>query len=377
MRYPKKNMDEKLKRYCDKGEEQIKKAYEAGDEKSFWWNPKGILSYNCLWNFIIGNRGGGKSFGVKEYVIKKALYNEGEFEILRRTETELKEALSSFMDDIVSENKFPGYTFRIRDRKIDAIECDEEGEPLEEANWFRIGYGSYLSGARIKKSVPRPKVKYIIFDEFLIPNAGINSYLPDEVTCFLEYYESVARMRDVIVFFLANALTVINPYFLYFDLHIPYGKSICRIKEDVAFEMVDNPAYRSKKKATRFGKLIAGTQYERYAIDNEFVWEQHDDIAKLNDTYEYWITLSYGGADYGIYRSYPEQKMIISHKYDKTFTNKLQITMKNGKINKLMMSQLKRYYELNALFDWFIKGFVYYDSLKTKGKMMEMFQHMF
>lgn len=345
--------------------------------KNFWWNPTNILSYNCLFNFVVGNRGGGKTFGMKEHMIRKAIDNGVLFMYLRRTDVELKDAKATFFDDITTENKFPGRCFRTFGNYFQTILADEYGEPLEDEKWETIGYCSYLSGARSKKSVSFSKVRFICFDEFIVPDAGIGSYLPDEVICFLEFYETVARMRDVQVLFLSNALTTINPYFLYFDLHIPYNTNICRIKTDIAFELVDNPEYKKAKKETRFGKLIAGTDYEKYAIDNEFIWENNSDIAKLDSTFTYLFTMQWQEINYGVYRSYERQEIIISSKYDKTYPSTCTLSMKNGKVNKLMLTQRQKYYHLNVLFDLFVKGFVYYEDKKVKGAMDVMFSKLF
>ena len=64
-------------------------------------------------------------------------------------------------------------------------------------------------------------------DEFLIEKSHFR-YLPDEVGAFLNLYETVARPGsghcDVTCFFMANAISWTNPYFLYFDVLKPMKK---------------------------------------------------------------------------------------------------------------------------------------------------------
>ena len=105
-----------------------------------------------------------------------------------------------------------------------------------------------------------PDVTMIIFDEFII-DKGTYKYLSDEVTCFLEFYETVARIRDVQVFFLSNAITITNPYFLYWNLKMPYNSDIT-CKNDMLIQLVANPFFIDMKKNTRFGRLISGTVEE-------------------------------------------------------------------------------------------------------------------
>lgn len=49
-----------------------------------------VLSYNCPVNVLIGERGVGKSYGAKNYVINQFRKKEAQFLYLRRYENELK-----------------------------------------------------------------------------------------------------------------------------------------------------------------------------------------------------------------------------------------------------------------------------------------------
>lgn len=339
-------------------------------DEDIFWKPDRIMSYNCLFNFIVGSTGCGKGFALTERFIRKAIYEGKEFIHLRRTDVEQKLAKKKFFDDMEDHNKFPGYGFRCTSEEYQCIELDPEtGEPYDNAVWRTIGYARYLSGARQQKSIPTPKVWAIWFDEFILPKKDWGKYLPDEVNTFLRFYDTVARMRDVRVFFVSNAECLVNPYFLYFNIHIPYNTDICRVKEDVAFEMVNNPAFQAVRKNTRFGKLIEGTDYGNYAINNSFGEDRHTDIAKLDSTFYYSFSLHYDEYRIGVYRSDEHQQIILSFKYDATRKPQLELTTKDGKLNKVMITMRNRHTYLEALFKWYIHGFVYYESLKVKQVM--------
>ena len=64
-----------------------------------YWDIKRALSYNCLFNFIIGARGVGKTYGCKEFVIKRFLREGEQFVYVRRYKDELKK-MKRFFDDI-------------------------------------------------------------------------------------------------------------------------------------------------------------------------------------------------------------------------------------------------------------------------------------
>lgn len=71
-----------------------------------YYNYNRILSYNCPVNLLFGERGCGKSFGAKKYVVEQFLKKHSQFLYLRRYDNELKEIFEKtkgqkdFFDDI-------------------------------------------------------------------------------------------------------------------------------------------------------------------------------------------------------------------------------------------------------------------------------------
>lgn len=267
-----------------------------------------LLSYNALLNFVIGERGVGKSFGAKKFVISDYLKNGNEFVYIRRYKTELDNAYEGFFDQLQNEGLFLDHTFRIAasKKKIDKFYCDKEV----------CGYGVPLSTANILKSASFPKVKTLIFDEFLIDN-GTYHYLRNEVTQFLDIIETIARLRDVRVLLLGNAITISNPYFDYFKLGLPYNSEFRTFKDGtILVNYIKNPAYREKKKATRFGALIDGTEYGEYAIDNAFLRDNDSFLAKRDKDARVYSTIVLKGSKYGIWQNWKTGFVYISKDFE-------------------------------------------------------------
>ena len=66
-----------------------------------FWSSQAAKSRNCLFNFILGARGVGKTFCKKEDVINAYLKSGEEFVYMRRYKEELKEKnMERFFDDI-------------------------------------------------------------------------------------------------------------------------------------------------------------------------------------------------------------------------------------------------------------------------------------
>ena len=59
------------------------------------------LTYNCLFNFIVGSRGTGKTYGAKKLAIKRFLEKGHQFVYLRRFKEELDETAESYFNDII------------------------------------------------------------------------------------------------------------------------------------------------------------------------------------------------------------------------------------------------------------------------------------
>lgn len=267
-----------------------------------------LLSYNALLNFVIGERGVGKSFGAKKFVISDYLKNGNEFVYIRRYKTELDNAYEGFFDQLQNEGLFLDHTFRIAasKKKIDKFYCDKEV----------CGYGVPLSTANILKSASFPKVKTLIFDEFLIDN-GTYHYLRNEVTQFLDIIETIARLRDVRVLLLGNAITISNPYFDYFKLGLPYNSEFRTFKDGtILVNYIKNPVYREKKKATRFGALIDGTEYGEYAIDNAFLRDNDSFLAKRDRDARVYSTIVLKGSKYGIWQNWKTGFVYISKDFE-------------------------------------------------------------
>ena len=71
---------------------------------------------------------------------------------------------------------------------------------------------------------------------------------------FLNLIETIARMRDIKVFMLANPANIYtNPYFLYFELSLPFNNDIKLFKDNlILLQYMKNEEYREEKRKTKF-----------------------------------------------------------------------------------------------------------------------------
>lgn len=315
-----------------------------------------VLSYsNSFLYFLLGERGVGKTYGASKFVIKKFIEKGEEFVYIRRYKTELQISAPKFFEALKTNNEFEGHTLDVKGEKFYV-----DGKVA--------GYSMTLSTAQNRKGSNFPKVKYIIFDEFIIEE-GQNHYLnlKNEVETFLGLIESIARMRDVKVFLLANAVTITNPYFTYFDLHLPYNNDIATFKDGlILVQYMKNEEYRKAKKETKFGKLIEGTDYASYAIDNQFRLDNKHFIQKKTGGAKCRFSFIYNNQYYGVWFDYNEGKVFVSNDYDKKGVI-FACTTPDLKPNTLFISMAKDYHAWKLFIKNYKMGNVYYENQKIKS----------
>ena len=164
--------------YCIMALDTIKNRIE---KIHMYYSLDNLMSRGSLLNFVIGERGVGKSFSSKLFCIKDFIKNGNQFIYLRRYKEELSLACSSFFDDIQAAGFFDDLHFEVKgDKKLTKFLMDGEV----------IGYGIALSTSNILKSTPFPNVKTIVFDEFIL-DVGTYHYLKSEVIKMLDAIETI------------------------------------------------------------------------------------------------------------------------------------------------------------------------------------------
>lgn len=132
-----------------------------------FYNYHKILSYNATLNIIIAERGIGKSYGAKEFVIDRFKKKKEKFLYLRRYDNEIKSVFAKgFFLDIQSNEKYKNDTLVSKNKKFFINgEC--------------FGYARRMTEAQDLKSSSFDDVTTIIFDEYGIEK-NKRYYLPNE-----------------------------------------------------------------------------------------------------------------------------------------------------------------------------------------------------
>ena len=347
-------------------------------DTNMFWNLRRTLTHNRLINIILGNRGGGKSYGAKEWAIDNFIKNKEQFGYIRRYKDDLKEPMIQFFKDI--EMKYPDYEFKT-DSKYFYIRLRPADEKEKWTESDIAGYGFTLSTANNKKSIAYPNITTLIFDEFLI-DKGMQRYLTNEPIALLNLYETIARPgtghKRVILFMLANALTITNPYFLFWDLKMPTkedknGKWIWKHPtRPILVEDVRNEKFIDVKKNSEFGSLIKGTSYEGYSIENKFLLDDDTFIEPKSPKARFYFTFVYKEFELGVWADFIEGKMYVSKLIDPSYPLKYSITMKDHKPNTMFLKNKARAGHFKTFLDAYNNGCVRFESINIKNICYEV-----
>lgn len=338
--------------------------------KKYYYDYDKVMGYGATFNFLITSRGLGKTYGAIKMAVKDFLKNGHEFIYLRRYKTEISSASKHLFDALNLNKEFKDYTLLCEGNKffIQKHKSDDDDEKPEKQ---LMGYAIALSTANILKSTNFASVRTIIYDEFLL-GPGVFHYLPNEVEAFLDFYETVSRMRDVRVFFLGNAITQSNPYFNYFRLTLPYNSNFKTFKNGlIVVNYATNADYVEAKKITKFGQLIAGTHYSDYAIENDWLSDDEAFIEKKVGYCKNVSVVKLNGKMYGIWRSTENKRYYISEDYDPCNICIMSLDKADHDEETVLMSA-----RTNPFFKFVIENFrvgnVRFESINVKNEFLNI-----
>lgn len=341
-----------------------------------WYTPNRQLTYNRIWNFVVGVRGGGKTFNMIKHGIEKFLKDGTQFIYLRRQVVQLDDACvgRDTQGDLFAYIRHEGY---FEDHELKVV-SDKSGGYNFYIDDKIMGYGKALSTSMSRKSMALPNVGLIIFDEFMIDDkAKIERYLgqgTNEPFIFENFYETVTRGRDIPVFFIGNAFSMVNPYFIHFNIRFKPNadKDIYKGKFWTVVLWRDEAFIKSREK-TQFYQATKDTKFHEHAFGNTFYLDNKDFIKKRSKDSEHQFSLVYLGKTYGVWVDWNKGTYYVSTKGANTSRDKtISMSLSDNKPNNV---NIRRYRNLP-----FMKMFrsaadtnsIFYDTQETFNMMSEV-----
>lgn len=188
-----------------------------------------IHKINAAYVVIIGQRTNGKSFAVKEDIIKNALENGEEFAYIRRYKEDCKQYMvEEYFSDIICDKKGVRHLEEWTDGRYNTISVYQQGiyfafmdDNGKVTRGQKLGRMFGLSWATHYKSLSFPNITTAVYEEFVTDEA----YLDNEPKRFMHLISTIFRESKAKVYLVGNSISRINPFFSEWQLvNIPKQK---------------------------------------------------------------------------------------------------------------------------------------------------------
>lgn len=176
-----------------------------------------ILSYNAVYNMIIGERSNGKSFACLEYALKQYWEDGSEIAYIRRWDEDMRgHTGASIFDGLIFNDRIEQITGGVWNtvyyysRRWYLAKRKDDGTLLHDERPFCYGFA--VNTSEREKGSQFPMVRNIIFDEFL----SHKTMGDQEFTMFMNLLSTIIRdstRTDVKVFMVANTVNWSSIYF--------------------------------------------------------------------------------------------------------------------------------------------------------------------
>ena len=229
-----------------------------------------IVNYKLPFNFIIGGRGSGKTYGALKYVID----HHNKFLLLRRLQSQI---------DLVGKPEFSPFKAVAADMGIEiGVKSISKYNSVFLRNEEVLGYSAALSTISNLRGFDASDVEMIIYDEF-IPEPH-EKPMRAEGTAFLNMYETVNRNRElkgcdpVQLIALANSNDLANAIFIELGIVDKVQKMAERRQEimidrdrGIGIFMLDfSPISNEKRKTALYRLMAAENDFTEMALNNSF-----------------------------------------------------------------------------------------------------------
>lgn len=325
---------------------------------SKYYDISTILSYNKILNFIIGQRGGGKTFGAKKWAINDFLKRGNEFIWIRHFKQEIKQLKRNFWDDIIHSGLYPDVEFSI------------SGDKLYINNKL-CGYLIALSTSNQLKSSSYPKVNKIIFDEFIFEK-GHNHYRGDEVNDFVNLLDTIIRDRDNCrAVLIANNVQTTNPYFHYFNIRGDQTKRfVFDHNRGICIEFYTGDVYAQERLKTRFGQLINGTEYGDFSLYNKPLHDNNEFIQKRPNNSKFMYALLWKGYYIGVWYDIKNDLIYMSNQYDSSGII-FSMTTEDHVPKTLFLREFKKMSQIRDIKYAYSVGCLYFENQMIKRYFLD------
>lgn len=329
------------------------------------------LSRDADVNIIIGARGVGKTYGLREQCIRDWKKDGSRFVEVCRYKDELADVSNGYFEKLELNGVAPELMFKT-DKARAYVAKRPKGKDKPE--WHTIGYFVALTQMQRSKKKTYVKVKRIIMDEAVLDRRDrFHRYLPSEYSLLANVVDSCTRENpnneETVrphVYLLGNACDLTNPYFIRYKIRrMPkFGKS-WHDRKTCLLDYIDPGDYAEEKiNDTLAGRMVRGTLDEAMIAYNEFAGKDDDTIGKKTKDAKHLFTLVYDKQRIAVWVSTAQGYYFVSRREPKGDAPVYSLTTRDNEANYITLKRCDNV--MRTLVDAIYLGIVKFEDHDVK-----------
>lgn len=339
------------------------------------WNK--TLAYDADVTMVVGSRGIGKTYGIRLQLVRDFIKHKYRFVEVVRYKNELSGVSSGYFDRISSNDEFSDKLFKTDNNM--AFIADKPLSEEDKPKWELIGYFIALSQAQQIKKRTFDNVKRIVFDEAILDkNDRFHHYLTREYSTLANIVDTVSRERadtDCIsprVYLLGNALDVMNPYFIQYNVGVPeHGYSWHKNKTMLLHYAKDAEYSEAKSTQTVAGRMLAGTEDGGIANQNTFAKLNDDFIMQKTKQAKFTFGVIYDGFSFGVWTDWNNGYYFVTSKIpNNTDKPVFTLTLDDNRFNYIAARRAETM--LQGFTEMHYAGCIRYESIPTRERFKDI-----
>ena len=328
---------------------------------------------------VVGNRGYGKTYGIRKQFIKDAKKGYKFVEIVRH-KNELKGDAAiqhGYFDKLSTDDEFKDVLLKTQGVRAYMAEIPKEGD---KPKWQVIGYFVAMTEAQELKKRTFTNVKRILLDEGLLERDNqYKHYLPNEYERLANIIDTVTRERSdnqsvkPTLYILGNAVDITNPIFARLGItkEPKRGYSWYANKHVLLHYVSDDEYAKGKMEGTVAGRMLAGTKQGLENVENRFSLSNEHEIANKTPNAKLQFTIAYENRKYGVWLDLSQGYYYITGKApDLPDIPVYALTNDDMKPNYIMIQMVRK--QLQGIANLYYMGIIKYDNEQTRNTFLKV-----
>lgn len=339
-----------------------------------WYDWGDTLTYDADVTMVVGARNLGKTFGLREQMLRDWIKRGERFVAVTRYKDAIGDVAAGYFDAVLTDTRDKTVS-EWRDAKRPSFRTSRGSYLVRydgDKEWQCIGYLVHLSVRQAAKERTFSCVRRVVMDECIIEPADrrYRHYLADEWGNLASVMTSCGKGRieghhAPQAYLLANAVDLINPWFRAMRIYDAprRGKSWHKVGDvRVLLDYVEPSGEASQDVGAR---MVSGSQDESGAWGNAFVVDRDTLIEEKPRSARYQCGFVWRGRTFGVWPDTRKGLIYVTRKFAiDSGMPMYALTTEDNRINYLTAKPARK--ALASVADSYGYGIVRFDSPQTR-----------